>query len=318
MSEVRRVAGRKGFTLIELLVVIAIIAILMGLLLPAVQKVREAAARMSSANNLKQIALAYHNYENANNTAPRAYDQNYTYTYNGSYYYGTGSSNYAIVSLLPFLEQEPLYKQITAGNYPNDTPKFLVNPGDTTQAKNNSTTASSYKLGAYQLYRYIYTSNPYFSSYSNSSGVFSDYSYSYKYVGGPNDGYSYSYTGKKKPISQIFADGTSNTLLVSENVSGCSSYGYNSWYYDPGLYSQYQNSDGQIYSYGYVGFMSGVTFDTCGNYYSSYLMTTRTNNNIQIALGDGSVRSVNTKMSGTTFYSLIDPGDGAVPGADLD
>ncbi len=100
---------RRGFTLIELLVVIAIIAILIGLLLPAVQKVREAAARAKCANNIKQIALGCHGYADVNNALPPAALMYYTggSVSNNNANFGP---NWAVL-ILPYVEQGPLYTQ---------------------------------------------------------------------------------------------------------------------------------------------------------------------------------------------------------------
>src|SRR5437763_3889069 len=96
---------RRGFTLIELLVVIAIIAILIGLLLPAVQKVREAANRVKCSSNLKQLGLAAHHYHDVNGHFPPGI---------GYYPPASGAFGTYFFHLLPYVEQDPLYRSALA------------------------------------------------------------------------------------------------------------------------------------------------------------------------------------------------------------
>jgi prepilin-type N-terminal cleavage/methylation domain-containing protein len=121
---------RGAFTLIELLVVIAIIAVLIGLLLPAVQKVREAAARSQSSNNLKQLGVAVHNCASANNNkVPPGYGifNNYTTT--------------IFVQLMPYMEQQNAYNQMSTGGAVYVGWKALYAPLDKTATGTDANTS---------------------------------------------------------------------------------------------------------------------------------------------------------------------------------
>ena len=119
---------RRAFTLIELLVVIAIIAVLIGLLVPAVQKVREAANRMTCTNNLKQIAIAALSYESANSTLPPGGFMGGTNT--GTYGSYPGATAGPLAAMLPYLEQEAVFKKLPSNLFldPAKTPGYSVAP----------------------------------------------------------------------------------------------------------------------------------------------------------------------------------------------
>jgi prepilin-type N-terminal cleavage/methylation domain-containing protein/prepilin-type processing-associated H-X9-DG protein len=117
---------RDGFTLIELLVVIAIIGILIALLLPAVQKVRAAAARMSCQNNLKQLALGCHNYESSTGAFPRGNAPGDPYSRNCFPMGDCGTS--WLFLILPHMEQGPLYQKVRAAGSPTQAAEAGILP----------------------------------------------------------------------------------------------------------------------------------------------------------------------------------------------
>jgi prepilin-type N-terminal cleavage/methylation domain-containing protein len=181
---------RSGFTLIELLVVIAIIAVLIGLLLPAVQKVREAAARTQDANNLKQQGLALHNCNDTYGHLPPAYSffPNPNPTDMNAAPAPMGTLQYF---LLPFLEQQNLYNSVmTSSDMAMNSPvKMYMSPADPTMPANGIITmlGSPYGGCSYVANYLVFGNNP----------------------------------GGSANIPATFTDGTSNTIVFTDRYTAC-------------------------------------------------------------------------------------------------
>jgi prepilin-type N-terminal cleavage/methylation domain-containing protein len=214
---------RSAFTLIELLVVIAIIAILIGLLLPAVQKVRQAAARTQSVNNLKQLALAFHSFHDANNQLPDNGDwDNCGWAYGQPPWDGTFRPAISQTcawpyKILPYIEQQNLYN-----NWNYVTPiKTFLDPG------RGGTGLSAQPFSAGGGYYGNMNAGPVTDYAANAALIGSGMntvssgggaSFPPNWASGPSGGVSY-----KRTLITI-ADGTSNTLMLGEKAMAIQVY----------------------------------------------------------------------------------------------
>jgi prepilin-type N-terminal cleavage/methylation domain-containing protein len=286
---------RLGFTLIELLVVIAIIAILIGLLLPAVQKVREAAARMRCQSQMKQLGIAVANYASSYGDQLPSFD-----AYDGK---TRGSLHFR---LLPFMEQDNVH---TIG----------VNAGyDTWDASSGGTIVRTTVIKPFLCPSDTSTSNGInapsggwaVTNYPCNIGVFGSQAHS-----GPGP------TGSQPQyhIGNI-PDGTSNTMAFVEKY-GTNNSGGPLWAYPYGYASQWgpgYNYQNWQYGWNYNTFpANGTNFiqdrptvQAAVWYYAQSMHT----NVINVALMDGSVRTVSVSIDPTTWGRVCDPADGLVIG----
>jgi prepilin-type N-terminal cleavage/methylation domain-containing protein/prepilin-type processing-associated H-X9-DG protein len=311
---------RRGFTLIELLVVIAIIAILIGLLVPAVQKVREAAARLQCQNNLKQITLAMHNYENQYRQFPPT--EHYTNSAGAAIYHGV------LAYILPFIEQSDLQYDTTKSWFNNtlaviqSSPRIFLCPTISDPNRQENDTYPGWNLGVadyrpYHIYN-LGAGNPWFTfnygSQGHLNGVFNMDSFS-----------------RMEQTSN--RDGSSNTLMFGENA-GSPAFWQDYLFYSPNgnnWFMPWASGAGINWgcppSGGCYGDLYFFPTDTLGqfwpgakaingaNYYFGIYSFHGAGANVSMV--DGSVRFMNASVTPQVVATIITR-DGSEPEVDLD
>ncbi|MFO0937546.1 MAG: DUF1559 domain-containing protein [Gemmataceae bacterium] len=334
-SRGRSLKRRRAFTLIELLVVIAIIAILIGLLLPAVQKVRAAAARIQSSNNLKQIALATHNYHDVYGRLPAAWcvgaadspgfypNRNGLPPLND---YRQLDMNLFIL-ILPYIEQENLYRLMMTTKVPDpssitfwlnpilpkgQTPaeqviKTYIAPADPTGPQRQSSLLPAWGQPNVSVAVTNYSAN--FSVFAHAGDV--KYNAVANYGGDMAD-YDWYFSCRLNTIT----DGTSNTMFFSERFGSCpdllygQDYAVNGWamnnyWFGPGY---------EPFIFPLVG---RPEFNAKPTNCTSYKMHSLSTGVVQLGMGDGSVRSVSSGITDATWLLLMNPMDGQVLPGDI-
>jgi prepilin-type N-terminal cleavage/methylation domain-containing protein len=320
---------RTAFTLIELLVVIAIIAILIGLLLPAVQKVRAAAARMSSMNNVKQIALANHSFHDANGIIPPLSAVLVNPPVAGA---GTQPVS-GYVWILPYIEQGPLYQLAltNGGAWPGPA-------GANTQANRAAGLGASAKVVKTYLSPRDPSNPP--ETWRESNGgtwAHSSYGMNHAVYGTPNDPIAAVTTinvvtkGNARHTLTSLTDGTSNTVGIAEQYAVCGptqvtggsdAFNHKLWAYNlQWTYPQGPYFDTRLMTNLPTGTLvitatmkatppqSSPTVAAC-NFYGVQAV----DGVCLVGLMDGSVRGVTPGIDQTAWCRLLWPKDGFVVG----